>query len=143
MSTNLRDDPQLRALTEQAVVEAKEAKGFTFWDLTDDSLLRVRRQYQRMIEDNPGRAHGQIDAWLASIRWVRLVRWCLHMRYRAIDDHLGTHSFDRYHRFDDPPSYTLARDMDYYRWQVGARHIIDWDRWEERTPNRMPWGDAA
>lgn len=144
MTAKLRDDPDLRKLAEQATAEAKEPRGFTFWDLADDGLLRVRREYLRMIEDNPGRAHAKIDAWLASIRWVRLVRWCLHMRYGAVDDHIGTHSWDRYNRFGDAPSYTLARNIDYKRWELRdhprmpkrglRRHIIDWDRFVEDTP---------
>jgi len=77
-----------------------------------------------------------LDAWLASIRWVRLVRWCLHMRYGAVDDHLGTQSFDRYHRFGEAPGYTLARDLDYKRWELRdrlpkrglRRHVLDWDK---------------
>lgn len=121
-------DSEIRELSKRATAEAAEAKPFTFWNLSDDALLRIRRQYLRLIEDNPGRPHAQIDAWLASIRWVRLVRWCLKMRYGAVDDHVGTHSYDRYYRFDERPSYALAREMDYRRYELGGRHIIDWGR---------------
>lgn len=133
-------DPEMRALVKRAVAEGAGQPGaFTFWDLSDDGLIRVRRQYLRMIEDGACRpSRARVDAWLASIRWVRLVRWCLHMRYGAVDEHLGTKSWDRYSRFGDAPAYSLALEIDRLRWSFRdhprmprrgtRRHILDWDR---------------
>lgn len=129
-------DPEMDRLVKQAVAEAEAPHRFTFWDLSDDGLARTRRQYQRLIEDNG--PHRQIDAWLAEIRWVRLVRWCLHMRYGAVDEHKGTKSWDRYSRFGEAPAYSFALDVDKLRWSYRnhpkmpkrgtLRHILAWDR---------------
>lgn len=138
-------DAKLTELVKQAKREHAEPHRFTFWDLTDDGLIRVRRDYLRLLEDNPGKRSAQIEAWLASIRWVRLVRWCLHMRYGAVDEHRGTKSFDRYNRFGDAPAYSLALDIDKLRWSYRdhpkmpkrgtRRHIIDWDRLGDGQPH--------
>lgn len=144
--TAMHDD-ELRALAKQATEEAAREEPFTFWDSSDDSLIRLRRDYLRMIEDNPGRPHATIDAWLASIRWVRLVRWCLHMRYGAIDEHLGTKSWDRYNRFGEPPAYSLALEIDRLRWSYRdhpnmpkrgtRRHILAWDKFTNTEPHPL------
>lgn len=136
-------DAETKALVKQAIAEgAGRAGAFTFWDLTDDGLLRVRKQYLRMIEDGQFNNHPEpvLRAWLASIRWVRLVRWCLHMRYGAVDEHLGTKSWDRYNRFGDAPAYSLALEIDRLRWSYRdhprmpkggtRRHILDWSRFQ-------------
>ena len=130
-------------LVKRAKRESAQPAAFTFWDLTDDGLLRVRRDYLRLIEDNAGRPHAKIDAWLASIRWVRLVRWALHMRYGAVDEHAGTRSWDRYNRFDEAPTYSLALEIDKLRWSYRdhlptrgtRRHILDWDRLGDGEPH--------
>lgn len=140
-------DPELAELIAEAKREQSESRPFTFWDLPDEGLLNVRKQYLRMIEDNPGRPHAQIDAWLASIRWVRLVRWALHMRYGAVDEHLGTKSWDRYNRFGEPPAYSLALDIDKLRWSYRdhpkmpargtRRHVLNWDRFDDGQPHPL------
>lgn len=153
-ATNYRDDPELQALAKKATAEANGHPGaFTFWDLSDDGLVRMRRQYLRMIEDNPGRPHAKIDAWLASIRWARLVRWCLHMRYGAVDEHLGTKSWDRYQRFGDAPTYSFALELDKLRWSYRdhpkmpkrgtLRHVIDWGRHGDVEPHWIATLGAA
>lgn len=136
---------EVKSLVKKAIAEGAGKPGaFTFWDLTDDGLIRVRRQYLRMIEDGQFTNHPEplLRVWLANIRWVRLVRWCLHMRYGAMD--LGTESFDRYNRFGEAPSYALALSMDYLRWSLRDRihlpglrgHILDWSRFQ--PPGAFP-----
>jgi len=131
-----RLDEETAALVKQAKREAEQPHRFTFWDCSDDSLIQLRRQYLRMIEDNPDRKHAMIDGWLASIRWVRLVRWCLRMRYGAVDEHLGTKEWFRYLKHDEPPAYSLALRLDQMRWELrdklpsrGTRRaILDWSK---------------
>ena len=90
------DEPQdMDGLIKKARLEHATPATFSFWDLSDEGLLRVRRDYLRMLFN-------------------------------------GTSSFDRYYRFDDAPNYLLARDMDFKRWEIGARHIIDWARFVEK-----------
>lgn len=134
---------EMAELIEQAKAEQAQSKGFTFWDLTDDGLLRVRRDYRNALED--GRKSGHYKEWLASIRWVRLVRWCLKMRYGAVDEHLGTKSWDRYSRFGDAPTYSLALEIDNLRWSLRdhpkmpargtRRHILNWDKFGNAQPH--------
>lgn len=138
-------DNEFKDLIAQAWKEYEAPGRFTFWDLTDDGLTRVRRDYLRMLEDHPGQKSAQIDRWLAQIRWVRLVRWCLHMRYGAIDEHLGTKSWDRCNRFGDAPAYSLALDIDKLRWSLRhhpkmpkrgtRRHILNWDKFGDGKPH--------
>jgi hypothetical protein len=151
MATNLRTDPELAALVEQARREHETPHRFTFWDLTDDGLIRIRRDYLRLLEDNPGKKSTQIDGWLVQIRRVRLVRWCLHMRYGAVDEHLGTKAWDRYNRFGDAPAYSLAIDIDKLRWSYRdhpkmpkrgtRRHILTWA--DDTTPHPIYLLDSA
>lgn len=147
------DADEMRRLIKQAWAEEKAPGGFTFWDLSDDGLIRVRRDYLRMLEDHPGQRSAQIDRWLAKIRWVRLVRWCLHMRYGAVDEHRGTKSWDRYNRFGDAPAYSLALDLDRLRWSLRdhpkmpargtRRHILDWERFGAEPHWLTTLGSAA
>lgn len=142
---NAGQDAEIKALVKRAIEEGAGQPGkFTFWDLTDDGLARVRREYERMIEDRAFGTYSEkvLLGWLAQVRLVRMVRWCLKMRYGAVDEHRGTKSFDRWYRFGEAPAYSLARGIDIYRWQVRERvqlrglngPIINWSLFQQEAP---------
>jgi hypothetical protein len=92
--------------------------------LTDDALARFMRTCQRAIED--GQQTEMYARLLAKARGQYLARFALRMRYGAVDNHIGTDSYDRWYRLDEPPTYRFAAGMDLWRAQHGQRHILVW-----------------
>jgi hypothetical protein len=82
--------------------------------LDDESLARYIRALRRNIEDGL-RAPMNI-VLLRKARQEQLARFCLRMRYGAVDNHLGTDSYDRYYRLGERPTYQLAAHMDWTNW---------------------------
>lgn len=113
-------------------------RDFDLWDQADDSLVRLRRQHLRRAADFARGDIGPLDAeprlrqarreWYQAeeIRLHQQQRFQLRMRYGAIDDHLGTTSYDCYIRHNEAPAYALALFMDSARAAHGRRHILDW-----------------
>ena len=95
---------------------------FTIRDLDDEALATQAKRHRRAREDGLPVPRSVTD----TIRTEQLIRFCLRMRYGAIDNHLGTHSYGRWYRLDEPPSYALAMQMDHTRWRLGQRHILTW-----------------
>ncbi len=106
-------------------------------DLTDDALIRLRRTYQRGIEDGISGSHTY-PRYIRAIRTLQGSRLRLKMRYGAVDDHVGTHIYDHYYRLDAAPSYKLATKMDHSRWQLGRSHVLDWDGVTRKLPASDP-----
>jgi len=107
---------------------------FSLRDLTDDGLTRLEKQRRRAVEDGM----PVPDAAIREVRAVRIMRLLLRMRYGAVDNHVGTHSYDHWYRLDKAPSYDLALLMDHGRWCLGRRHVLSWNsamaaRKHERT----------
>lgn len=126
-------DPGYSALC-RAYDEAMQ-RPFGLIDLADDSLVRVARQLRRRIED--GEPEAKHAKELRAIKVQQLSRLALRMRYGAVDNHVGTDVYDRYHRLDEAPSYNLAAHMDRERARLGWRHVLAWP--PEDLSGRWPW----
>lgn len=100
-------------------------------DLTDEGLARVEREYRRMVEDGRPDAK-QAALWAKRAHGLRMSRLRLKMRYRAVDNHAGTDSYDRYYRLNEQPTYKLAAAMDHWNAQNGRRHVLAWPIGKER-----------
>lgn len=132
-------DPGRTALY-RAYDEATQ-RPFGLIDLADDSLVRVARQLRRRVED--GEPGAKFAKQLRAIKVQQLSRLALRMRYGAVDNHVGTDVYDRYHRLDEPPTYNLAAHMDRERARLGWRHVLAWPpeelsgRWLWRSPEQQ------
>lgn len=108
---------------------------FTLWDQTDDSLVRLRRHHRRAASDlaEEGRLTEARREWYQAeeIRLHQLQRFQLRMRYGAVDNHVGTDSYDCYLRHDEAPTYWLALSMDGTNARLGRRHILRWPSQQE------------
>ncbi len=103
---------------------------FGLWDQTDDSLARLRRHHQRRAADlaRDGELKQARREWFMGreVRDHQLMRFRLRMRYGAVDDHVGTTSYDCYLRHDEPPAYALALLLDSTNARLGRRHVLTW-----------------
>lgn len=103
----------------------------TFDDSTDAGLRRLLVVYLRDLEDiNAGHARQQprwvLEHWIARVRGLLLSRAALRMRYGAGEKPAATHSWDRYYRLGQSPSYKLAAVIDLARWQRGMASVLEW-----------------
>lgn len=104
---------------------------FDLWDQTDDSLVRLRRHHLRrasdLVTDQGDEKQARRERYMArEVHDHQLMRFRLRMRYGAVDDHIGTTSYDCYIRHDEAPAYALALYMDASRARLGMRHVFDW-----------------
>lgn len=105
-------------------------KPFDLWDLTDDGLARMRRALLRETSDlaRDGDLTNARRRWFEAreIHDHQLIRFRVRMRYGAVDDHVGTTSYDCFIRHDEAPSYALALFMDAARANSGRTHVLKW-----------------